>query len=188
MSTSTPPRLCKFKPLISSNLVVSLWYLFLALLCPCRNMGMANKMLSQKREMFMVRFLSAQSLVTLRIWGPLKEDRQFVKILCHKWRYCPVNKIFWAWFVAMLRKGDIWGLVWSNALDRRYLRSDFCTGFAPSNDGTQRTGGGCTLQILSLLSRWAVGFSFSNRALFKFVLVMFFWTSKTSISLLVMEL
>ena len=126
---------------------------------------MANKMLSQKREMFMVRFLSAQSLVTLRIWGPLKEDRQFVKILCHKWKYCPVNKIFWAWFVAMLRKGDIWGLVWSNALDRRYLRSDFCTGFAPSNDGTQRTGGGCTLQILSLLSRWAVGFSFSNRAL-----------------------
>ena len=115
--------------------------------------------------MFMVRFLSAQSLVTLRIWGPLKEDRQFVTIFCHKWRYCPVNKIFWAWFVAMLRKGDIWGLVWSNALDRRYFRSDFCTGFAPTNDGTQRTGGGCTLQLLSLLSRGVVGFSFSNRAL-----------------------
>ena len=126
---------------------------------------MTNKMLSQKREMFMVRFLSAQSLVTLRIWGPLKEERQFVTIFCHKWRYCPVNKIFWAWFVAMLRKGDIWGLVWSNALERRYFRSDFCTGFAPSNDGTQRTGGGCTLQLLSLLSRGAVGFSFSNRAL-----------------------
>ena len=127
----------------------------------------------------MVRFLSAQSLVTLRIWGPLKEDRQFVTIFCHKWRYCPVNQIFWAGFVAMLRKGDIWGLVWSNALERRYFRSDFCTGFAPTNDGTQRTGGGCTLQILSLLSRGAVGFSFSNQAL-SLCWWCFFSTSKIS--------
>ena len=136
-------------------------------------------MLSQKREMFMVRFLSAQSLVTLRIWGPLKEERQFVTIFCHKWRYCPVNKIFWAWFVAMLRKGDIWGLVWSNALDRRYLRSDFLHRFRPIQRWDTKDWWWLYTSTL-IAAEQRGGWLFIFKPGFRFVLVMFFWTSKTS--------
>ena len=75
-------------------------------------------------------------------------------------------------------KKDLWCLAWSNAQERRYLRRDFCTGFVPTKDGTQRTGVGCTLTLIAAEQRGSWLFIFKPG--FKFVLVMFLSTSKIS--------